>query len=134
MSTHAYTEAQLVEQPAIGLFAELGWPTVSALEKTFGATGALRRETEGAVVLVSRLRAALERLNPTLPPEVMVAGISGVGPVLPGGEMTWASKIPIPMTRHGSGHKTRQESGVLASKGLFTSVNTANEPDIYADI
>ena len=27
---HAYTEAQLVEQPAIGLFAELGWQTVSA--------------------------------------------------------------------------------------------------------
>jgi type I restriction enzyme R subunit len=28
----AYTEDQLVEQPAIGLFAELGWPTVSALQ------------------------------------------------------------------------------------------------------
>jgi type I restriction enzyme R subunit len=27
---HAYTEDQLVEQPAIGLFAELGWATVSA--------------------------------------------------------------------------------------------------------
>jgi type I restriction enzyme R subunit len=25
---HAYTEEQLVEQPAIGLFAELGWQTV----------------------------------------------------------------------------------------------------------
>ena len=25
MSAHAYTEDQLVEQPAIGLFAELGW-------------------------------------------------------------------------------------------------------------
>ena len=28
---HAYTEDQLVEQPAIGLFAELGWHTVVAL-------------------------------------------------------------------------------------------------------
>jgi type I restriction enzyme R subunit len=27
--SHAYTEDQLVEQPAIGLFAELGWQTVS---------------------------------------------------------------------------------------------------------
>jgi len=35
---HAYTEDQLVEQPAIGLFAELGWSTVPALEETFGAT------------------------------------------------------------------------------------------------
>jgi hypothetical protein len=25
MSAHAYTEYQLVEQPAIGLFADLGW-------------------------------------------------------------------------------------------------------------
>ena len=59
--TPAYTEDQLVEQPAIGLFAELGWQTVSALEETFGAAGTLLRETKGEVVLVSRLRAALER-------------------------------------------------------------------------
>jgi len=73
MSAHAYTEDQLVEQPAIGLFAELGWTTVSALEETFGATGTLLRETKGEVVLVSRLRAALERLNPALPPEAITA-------------------------------------------------------------
>lgn len=29
---HAYTEDQLVEQPTIGLFAELGWWIVSAME------------------------------------------------------------------------------------------------------
>jgi len=60
---HAYTEDQQapriltrplpsgeeVEQPAIGLFAELGWTTVSALEETFGATGTLLRETKGEV-------------------------------------------------------------------------------------
>src|SRR5438034_8477934 len=70
--SHAYTEDQLVEQPAIGLFAELGWQAVSALEETFGATGTLLRETKGEVVLVSRLRAALERLNPSLPPEAII--------------------------------------------------------------
>jgi len=72
---HAYTEDQLVEQPAIGLFVELGWTTVSALEETFGATGTLLRETKGEVVLVSRLRAALERLNPALPPEAITAAV-----------------------------------------------------------
>ena len=51
-----------------GLFAELGWTTVSAMEEIFGASGTLARETSGEVVLVSRLRAALERLNPALPP------------------------------------------------------------------
>jgi type I restriction enzyme, R subunit len=34
---HAYTEDQLVEQPAIGLFAELGWQTLSAMEEKFDA-------------------------------------------------------------------------------------------------
>ncbi len=71
----AYTEDQLVEQPAVGLFAELGWTTVSALDETFGAAGTLGRETKGEVVLVSRLRAALVRLNPTLPPEAIAAAI-----------------------------------------------------------
>jgi hypothetical protein len=28
MNPHAYTDDQLVEQPAIGLFAELGWQPV----------------------------------------------------------------------------------------------------------
>ena len=60
MSAHACTEDQLVEQPAIGLLAELGWTTVPALEETFGTTGTLLRETKGEVVLVSRLRAAFD--------------------------------------------------------------------------
>jgi type I restriction enzyme R subunit len=29
MNSYAFSEDQLVEQPAIGLFAELGWATVS---------------------------------------------------------------------------------------------------------
>ena len=87
---HAYAEDQLVEQPAIGLFAQLGWQTVSALEETFGPpspglaatlshpTGegaSLGRETKGEVVLVFRLRAALEKLNPALPSEAITAAV-----------------------------------------------------------
>jgi type I site-specific restriction-modification system R (restriction) subunit len=75
MQSHAYTEDQLVEQPAIGLFAELGWTTVSALEESFGATGTLQRETKGDVVLGSRLRTALERLNRALPAEAITAAV-----------------------------------------------------------
>jgi type I restriction enzyme R subunit len=75
MSTHAYTEDQLVEQPAIGLFAALGWQTVSAMEETFGPGGTLGRETKGEVVLVERLRAALITLNPDLPPEAIQTAI-----------------------------------------------------------
>ena len=79
MSNHAYSEDQLVEQPAIGLFAELGWTTVSAVEEIFGATGAsvstLGRETKGEVVLAPRVHAALARLNPALPPEAITAAV-----------------------------------------------------------
>ena len=48
---------------------------MSALEETFGATGTLLRETKGEVVLVSRLCAALERLNPALPPDAITAAV-----------------------------------------------------------
>jgi len=86
MSHHAYTEDQLVEQPAIGLFAALGWHTVSALEETFGHSPpaplpggegriSLGRETKGEVVLVERLRAALVKFNPTLPTEAVNTAI-----------------------------------------------------------
>ena len=34
---HAYTEDQLVEQPAIVLFVKLGWQTVSAMEEALRA-------------------------------------------------------------------------------------------------
>ena len=75
MSPHAYTEDQLVEQPAIGLFAALGWQTVSALEETFGTGGTLGRETKGEVVLTNRLRAALVKLNAGLPAEAVQTAI-----------------------------------------------------------
>ena len=75
MTPHAYTEDQLVEQPAIGLFADMAWKTVSALDETFGEAGTLGRETKGEVVLLDRLRTALETLNPSLPPEAITSSI-----------------------------------------------------------
>ncbi|MBK8066631.1 MAG: type I restriction endonuclease subunit R [Rhodanobacteraceae bacterium] len=71
MTAHPYTEDQLVEQPAIGLFAEIGWQTVSAVDESLGAGGTLGRETKGEVVLTPRLRAALTQLNPGLPAEAI---------------------------------------------------------------
>ena len=84
MSTHAYTEDQLVEQPAMGLFAELGWQTASALEEVFGAPSpglaatlshpmgeraSLGRETKAEVV---------EEVKITVPP--LQGGVGLVGP------------------------------------------------------
>ena len=87
MSPEGYTEDRLVEQPAIELFAELGWATVSALEESFGSAELspqpsphgrgswLGRETKSEVVLVPKLRSALERLNPELPADAINSAI-----------------------------------------------------------
>ena len=53
--------------PSPGLAATLSHP--------MGEGAVLGRETKGEVVLVSRLRAALERLNPALPPEAITAAV-----------------------------------------------------------
>ena len=63
-----YTEDALVEQPALALFAELGWQTANCYEETFGPGGSLGRQHRGEVLLHSRLLPALQRLNPGLPP------------------------------------------------------------------
>ena len=52
MTTHAYTEDQLVEQPAITLFAELGWQTVLAMEEVFGdPSNAAKHEADQRAVI-----------------------------------------------------------------------------------
>jgi type I restriction enzyme, R subunit len=73
---HSYTEDELVEQPAIQLFAELGWQTMSAKDELFGVGGTLGRETKSDVVLVGQLKSALRRLNPQLPPEAITLALS----------------------------------------------------------
>ncbi len=75
MSAHTYTEDRLVEQPAIQLFAELGWETLSASDEALGANGTLGRETKSEVVLASRLRQVLMQLNPSLPAEAISATV-----------------------------------------------------------
>jgi hypothetical protein len=55
MSDHD-TEDQLVEQPAIGLFAALGWRTVSALNESLGGADMVGRETKSEVALPGRPR------------------------------------------------------------------------------
>ena len=78
MSKSAYTEEHLVEQPAIGLFADLGWQTVSAMEEVPGASSILGRETSSEVVLLSKLRVSLARLNPGLPTEAVHGAVDEI--------------------------------------------------------
>ena len=73
---HGYSEDQLVEQPAVELFAKLGWTTASALDETFGPDGMLQRETSAEVTLIPRLQVALERLNPAAPAEAISTAVN----------------------------------------------------------
>ena len=88
MSPGNYTEDSLVEQPAIQLFAELGWETLSASDEVMGNAPSppaplpqagegchLGRETKSEVVLAVRLRNVLVRLNPSLPLEAISAAV-----------------------------------------------------------
>ncbi|MCX6033632.1 MAG: type I restriction endonuclease subunit R, partial [Chloroflexi bacterium] len=70
-----YTEDVLVEQPTIALLSSLGWEPLNCYEETFGSGGTLGRETSYDVVLQSRLRPALKKLNPTIPPEAFTPAI-----------------------------------------------------------
>lgn len=63
-----YSEESLVERPAIELFDRLKWSTQNCFHE-FDENGKsfLGRDTKADVVLVSRLKPALERLNPDAP-------------------------------------------------------------------
>src|SRR5712691_6711787 len=69
MITDINSEDRLVQKTfADHLRDQLGWESVYAWnEETFGPTSTLGRASERDVVLVRDLRAALQRLNPTLP-------------------------------------------------------------------
>jgi type I restriction enzyme R subunit len=71
-----YSEDTLVEQPAVQLLNELGWETANLYHEAFGATGAEGRESEHEVILVRRLRRALERLNPEFPQEALDTAVN----------------------------------------------------------
>lgn len=73
-----FTEDQLVEQPAIRLFEELGWETVNAYHEALGPNGTLGRDNRSEVFLGTRLRAALQRLNPGIPAEAIEHAVTEV--------------------------------------------------------
>jgi len=69
---HGYSEDALVERPAIAEFAALKWETADCFDEFERPGGSpLGRETTGEVVLLSRLRPALRKLNPGLPEQAL---------------------------------------------------------------
>jgi type I restriction enzyme, R subunit len=75
MTPHAFTEDQLCEQPALQVLEELGWETLCASDEVFGQGGTLGRESPGDAVVLPRLKSALRRFNPDVPPEALDAAL-----------------------------------------------------------
>jgi type I restriction enzyme R subunit len=71
MTPSQYSEDELVEQPAIALFEELGWQHINAYHETLGPEGTLGRDNRSEVFLTGRLRQAVERFNPGMPSEAI---------------------------------------------------------------
>ena len=76
MSPHAKPDAEdALEDATAALFTELGWEVVNAYAESFPG-GMLGRDNPGEVVLSTRLRPALARLNPALPPEAIEEAVA----------------------------------------------------------
>jgi len=75
MARNNYSEDGLVEQPAIKLLQEeFGYDFMNCFDETFNdkdTQGTLGRNNKSEVVLVSKLKPALIKFNPDLPPEAI---------------------------------------------------------------
>ncbi len=79
MPDYNYSESALIEQPVIELFRNLGWETADCFYEFEQAGGSpLGRETKSEVVLFSRLRPTLEKLNPGIPSESIHQAINEI--------------------------------------------------------
>jgi type I restriction enzyme R subunit len=73
-----YSEAGLVEEPALKLLAELGWKIVNAFSEVLGPAGTLGRDSMHEVVLVHRLRDAIRILNPEVPEHIREEALQAI--------------------------------------------------------
>ncbi len=73
--TGNYSEQQLIEKAAIEVFEALGYTHQNCYEETFGANGTLGREISMDVILVSRLKDVLKKLNQSLPEESITLAV-----------------------------------------------------------
>jgi type I restriction enzyme R subunit len=73
--TDKFSELALVEHPAIDLFKSLGYETANCFYEQVGENSTLGRQTTHEVVLVHRLRAALQKMNKNLPEDAIESAI-----------------------------------------------------------
>jgi type I restriction enzyme R subunit len=74
-----YNEDNLIEKPSIKIFESLGFNFINAYQERYGNevdmneySPCLGREDRGQVVLISRLKEALKRINPEINSEEII--------------------------------------------------------------
>ena len=71
-----YSEDELIEQPTLAILAEIGWETRNCHNEFNQQDGSpLGRQTKSEVILTSRLRPALQRLNPEATTDAIIQAI-----------------------------------------------------------
>ncbi|MCZ6702389.1 MAG: hypothetical protein O6940_05035, partial [Ignavibacteria bacterium] len=73
--SYQYSEDSLVEQPAIEIFKSLGYSHLNCFDEAYGENSTLGRETSSDVILVSKLKPALIKLNRNLPTKAIEKAI-----------------------------------------------------------
>jgi type I restriction enzyme, R subunit len=110
-----FSESELVEKPAINLFAELGWATGDLFGEFAHGLSAEGRASRRDAILPNRLKAALRRLNPALPDAALddaytaIARERGAIDAIRANSDVHAlvrNGIPVEVRGKGGGHKT----------------------------
>ena len=60
------SENSLVEIPTIELFKKLGWETYNAFNEFEYVKSPLERDNKSEIILITRLRKSLEKINPSI--------------------------------------------------------------------
>ena len=102
--THPDSEDAL-EQATLERFASMGYETANLYNEVFGENSSHGREASSEVVFRPRLRAAIESLNPDLPPEAVQQAVeevcrdrSAMNPVYANQEVHHLLKNGVPVT------------------------------------
>jgi type I restriction enzyme, R subunit len=106
-----FTEAELVERPALELLAELGWTVVDAYAEKLGPAGTLGRDSISDVVLTHRLRNALRAFNPDVPDDIQEEALAAIVRDRSLLEPTRANREIYDLLRDGYSGEWRDEDG-----------------------
>jgi type I restriction enzyme R subunit len=111
-----FSEADLVEKPAIQLFADLGWATGNLFGEFAHGTSTEGRASKRDVIMPKRLKSALKRLNPALPDAaldeayaVLARDRSAIDPIRANAEVHALAHNGVPVEVRGRGGERKTE-------------------------